>query len=200
MKYEILKEDIVFDDFFKIKKARVKHELFNSKAVEVQRLSLERGDSVAILLYEKDTDSLLFVKQFRYPTVNSTKGWLLELPAGSLEVSDTTEERIKKEVQEEIGYALEEVEFICSFFTTPGGSSEQVFLYFSEVHSKNKVFAGGGNKSEKEDIQLVKFKTKEALHKLSAHQFGDAKTIIGLQWFLTNKTINGSFSGSAQDS
>jgi len=193
MKYEILNEEIVFEDFFKIKKARIKHDLFNSNTVEVERLSFERGDSVAIVLYEKDSDSLLFVKQFRYPTVKATNGWILELPAGSLEAEDTGLERVKKEMEEEIGYTLNEVEFISSFFVSPGGSSERILLYFSVVDSKNKTFTGGGNKFEKEDIQLVKFKTNEVIHKLKTKQFIDAKTILGLQWFLIHKTIDGSF-------
>ncbi len=68
MKYKVIKEEIVFDDFFKIKKATIEHELFDSGTIEVDRLCFDRGDSVAVLLYEKDTDSLLFTNQFRYPT------------------------------------------------------------------------------------------------------------------------------------
>lgn len=187
MKYEIIEEEIVFDNFFKIKKAKIKHELFDSNTIEVDRLSFERGDSVAILIYEKDTDTLLFTNQFRYPTIKEKDGWILELTAGSLEGNEEPKNRVKKEVEEEIGYNVNEVEFISSFFVSPGGTSERILLYYSEVNSSDKVFNGGGMKYEKEDIQLIKIKTKEVTQQFKDNKFRDAKTIIGIQWFLTNK-------------
>ncbi|MCJ8292441.1 MAG: NUDIX domain-containing protein [Crocinitomicaceae bacterium] len=188
MKYDILKEEIVFDHFFKIKKAKIRHELFDSNSIEVNRLCFERGDSVAILMYEKDTDSLLFTNQFRYPTTGKENGWILELTAGSIESKDDEpKDRAKKEIEEEIGYQVEEIEFISSFFVSPGGTSERILLYYSEVNSTHKVFDGGGMKFESEDIQLVKIKTKEVIKRLKDNQFRDAKTILGIQWFLLNK-------------
>ncbi len=187
MKYKIIKEEIVFDNFFKIKKAKIKHELFDSNTIEVDRLSFERGDSVAILIYEKDTDSLLFTNQFRYPTIKEKDGWILELTAGSLEGNEEPKNRVKKEVEEEIGYKVNAVEYINSFFVSPGGTSERILLYYSEVNSTDKIFNGGGMKYEKEDIQLIKIKTKEVIKQLKNNKFRDAKTIIGIQWFLMNK-------------
>jgi len=187
MKFKILKEEVIFENKFKIKKATIEHELFNSNTIKVDRLCFERGDSVAILLYEKDTDSLLFTNQFRYPTIKGSNGWLLELTAGSIETGDDPIERVKKEVEEEIGYKVNDIAFINSFFVSPGGTSERIFLYYAEVNSSDKVFEGGGLKFEKEDIQLVKIKTKDVFQKLSNNQFQDGKTIIGLQWFLLNK-------------
>ena len=187
MKFKILKEELVFDHFFKIKKATIEHELFNSNTIQVNRLCFDRGDSVAILLYEKDTDSLLFTNQFRYPTIKGTDGWILELTAGSMEEGDKAIERVKKEVEEEIGYQINQVELIHTFFVSQGGTSERIFLFYAEVNAKDKVLEGGGLKFEKEDIQLVKLKTKEVIANLKNKQFQDAKTIIGLQWFLLNK-------------
>ncbi|NOQ75345.1 MAG: NUDIX domain-containing protein [Crocinitomix sp.] len=187
MKYEILKEEFVFDDFFKIKKAKIKHESFNSKPIEVERLCFERGDSVAILIYEKDTDSLLFTNQFRYPILKEKNGWILELTAGSIEEGEDGAETAKREVEEEIGYQVDELEFINSFFVSPGGTSERIMLYYSEVNSANKTADGGGVKYEMEDIQLVKIKRKGVIEQLKNNQLRDAKTIIGIQWFLLNK-------------
>lgn len=187
MKYKILEEDTIFDNHFKIKKAKIEHDSFNSKTIEVNRLSFERGDSVSILIYEKDTNSLLFTNQFRYPTIKETSGWLIELTAGSIENNENPQYRILKEVEEEIGYKMNHIEFINSFFVSPGSSSERIFLYYSEVHSTDKVYEGGGLKSEKEDIQLVKIDLKEVVKQYENNAFRDAKTIIGIQWFLLNK-------------
>lgn len=187
MKYKITKEETVFDQFFKIKKASIEHDSFEGNTIKVNRLVFERGDSVAILLYEKDTDSLLFTNQFRYPTIKEKDGWILELTAGSLEGAEDPQHRVIKEVEEEIGYQVQKVEFISSFFVSPGGTSERIFLYYSEVNSTDKVFKGGGMKYEKEDIQLKKIATKDVLQSFQNNEFRDAKTIIGIQWFLMNK-------------
>lgn len=188
MKYEILKEEVVFDNFFQIKKAKIKHDTFKSEPIEVDRLCFERGDSVAIVLYEKDTDSLLFTNQFRYPTTKKDDGWILELTAGSVEnQDDDPAQRVIKEVEEEIGYKVNDVELISTFFVSPGGTSERILLYYSEVNSTEKVFSGGGMKYEKEDIELVKLTTEEVAEMYHSQKFTDAKTIIGLQWFLMNK-------------
>ncbi|EGV43874.1 NUDIX hydrolase [Bizionia argentinensis JUB59] len=188
MKYNIVKEELVFDSFFKIKKAKITHDLFDSNTIEVDRFCFERGDSVAIVLYEKDSDSLLFTNQFRYPTIKEKDGWILELTAGSLEPNDKDPVyRVKKEVEEEIGYSVSDIEFISSFFVSPGGTSERIFLYYAEVNSSDKLFEGGGMLTEKEDIQLVKIKAKEVINRFKKNEFRDAKTIIGIQWFLANK-------------
>jgi ADP-ribose pyrophosphatase len=60
-------------------------------------------------------------------------------------------------------------------------------LYYSEVNSSDKIFKGGGMKYEKEDIQLIKIGAKEVIQQFKDNKFRDAKTIIGIQWFLTNK-------------
>jgi len=168
----------------KSKKARIKHDLFNSGSIEEDRFCFERGDSVAIVLYEKDTDSLLFTKQFRYPTIKERAGWILELTAGSIKAHEDPKHRVKMEVEEEIGYQVSGLGFISSFFVSPGGSSERIFLYYAEVNSSDKIFKGGGMIAEKEALQLVKMPIQKVRKHVKNNRFRDAKTIIGIQWFL----------------
>lgn len=187
MKYKIQDETVVFDDYFKIKEASILHDTFKGGQIQVKRKSFERGDSVAVLMYEKDTDSLLFTKQFRYPTVNNGDGWILEIPAGSMEEGDLPSERAQKEVSEELGYQLHELKLISTFFTSPGGSSERIFLFYAEVTSEDKTTMGGGLVSEKEDIALVKMALSEILKRGISQCFTDAKSLVAVQWFFLNK-------------
>jgi ADP-ribose pyrophosphatase len=186
MKYKIQEEKTIFDQFFKIKEAKIEHDSFHGEQVEVTRLCFERGDSVAIVLFEKDTDSFLFTKQFRYPAIKED-GWIVELTAGSIDHGEEPEMAVRREVEEEIGYGINELEFLYSFFVSPGGTSERIFLFYAEVNSTQKLLEGGGKFSEKEDIELVKIKRKYLEEKLKNNLFRDAKTIIGVQWFLNNK-------------
>ncbi len=181
MKFKILSESLVFNQFFKIKKARIQHDLFDGGEVEVDRLCFERGDSVAVVLYERDTDTFLFTQQFRYPTLVETDGWIIELAAGSIETGDSPEETARREVLEELGYQIEKLQFLSSFFVSPGGTSERIFNFFAEVNSYNKISSGGGLLSENENIQLVKISRSKVIEMISTHQFRDAKTLLGIK-------------------
>lgn len=186
MKYSIENERVVFNDHYKILKAEATYDTFNGRSIKTDRLAFHRGDSVAIVLYENDTDSILLIKQFRYPITQHNKGWILELPAGSLEKDENPSNCMEREVMEEIGYQIEEPTLIAEFYTSPGGSTEKLSLFYAETASERKIESGGGVESEHEDIQLVKVPVAEIGIYLS-EKIEDAKTIIGLQWFLFQK-------------
>jgi ADP-ribose pyrophosphatase len=57
-------------------------------------------------------------------------------------------------------------------------------VYYAEVRAAGRVSAGGGLPGEHEDIRVVSISPEEARAALKDGKFADAKTIIGLQWFL----------------
>ena len=185
MEYAIKNERVVFDDHYKMVKANVTYDTFQGSKIETERLAFERGNSVAIILFEKDTKSILLTNQFRYPSCKNNDGWLLEIPAGSIEENEKPEDCVQREVLEELGYKLTETTFLNTFYTSPGASTERIFLYYSEVSEKDKIEKGGGNSEENEDIQLVKIPIAEIISKIS--EMKDAKTILAMQWYLLHK-------------
>ncbi len=182
MKYSISNEKVVFNDHYKILKADVTYDSFAGKTIKTKRLAFERGNSVAILLFEKDTQSLLLTNQFRYPTCKNGDGWILEIPAGSVEKDEAPDKCVQREVMEELGYEIKEPQLLTTFYTSPGASTERIFLFYAEVTQKDKTGNGGGNENETEDIQLVKIPVSEIKNKIT--ELMDAKTILALQWFL----------------
>lgn len=182
MKYSINQEKTVFNDHYQIVEAKVTYNTFEGKEITTRRLAFERGDSVAILLFEKESKSILLTNQFRYPSCKNNDGWLLEIPAGSLEENENPEECVRREVMEELGYKITSPKFINTFYSSPGASTESIFLFFAEVSQNDKTGKGGGNKSENEDIQLVKLPVDKITSKLT--ELKDAKTILALQWYL----------------
>ena len=186
MKYSIENERVVFNDHYKMLKAETTYDSFKGDTIKAKRLAFHRGDSVAIVLYESDTDSVLLTNQFRYPTTQHDEGWILEIPAGSLEKDENPSSCMEREVLEELGYQINDPQLISQFYTSPGGSTERLSLFYAEVTSEDKIKTGGGVESEHEDIQLVKVPVPEIGVYLS-EKIVDAKTIIGLQWFLFQK-------------
>jgi len=49
---------------------------------------------------------------------------------------------------EEIGYQVDTLRFLCKFYLSPGGSSEQMNLYLGYLHHAERVSNGGGLASE----------------------------------------------------
>ncbi len=190
---EILDEEIVFKRFiFRIVQARLRHELYNGEMSDtLTRLSLLRGDSVAVLMHDPDAETIILTEQFRYPTYEKTRassGWLKEIPAGSVEVHESPEKTVSREILEEIGYKLNDIERISTFYVSPGGTSERIILYYARVSPKDQVAQGGGLIKEGEDVRTIIMPVSDALKKLQKGDFHDAKTIIALQWLQLNES------------
>ena len=181
MEVRILEESREYDGFFKIDKAVLQYEKFNGKmSEEITRLNFERGDSVAALLYDEDRDSIILVKQFRYPAyLNDGPGWILEVVAGIMDKGRDAVSVARAELLEEAGYAVGDLELIGTFYVSPGGTSERIYLYLAHAH--RKIGSGGGLTDEHEDIQVVEIPLDDAMKMVETGEICDAKTIIGLQ-------------------
>lgn len=188
-KVEIEKKKTIFDDVFKMEEAYLRYEKFNGEMSDVvRRISLERGDSVAVVIRNLNTDKIILINQFRYPSYGSGNGWIIETIAGIVDAGESPEEAARREVREETGLTVSRLEHISTFYTTPGGSSERIFLFYSEVSGESAKYSGrGGLLSEGEDIQALEFSLDEALGKVRAGEIVDAKTIIGIYWLVNRQ-------------
>ncbi|NWG35430.1 MAG: NUDIX hydrolase [Chloroflexi bacterium] len=175
---------IIFEDVFNIEEAHLRYEKFDGRMSEaVRRISLERGDSVAVLILNLDTNKLIMVNQFRYPSYKNGHGWITETVAGILDPGETPEQTARREVEEEIGLSVSKLEYIANFYPSPGGSSERVYLFYSEVSGHEARYRGtGGLLSEGEDTIAVELSLEEAVDKIKSGEIMDAKTIIGIYW------------------
>jgi nudix-type nucleoside diphosphatase (YffH/AdpP family) len=188
-KVEIRRQTRLFDDFFKVDEIVVAHERRDGTVSSDQRrLVFERGDAVAALLYEPDTHSVIMVNQFKVPTLiarrrdnpATTDGWITEAVAGMIDPGETAEEAIIRETLEETGYRISKPELICKFFSSPGGTSERIFLYFCEVSEADRVGEGGGVPGE--DVRIVRQSAHELFAQLEKRQIEDPKLAIGAYW------------------
>ena len=181
---EILSESTVFKKFiFRIDEAHLRYERYSGgMSDKLVRLNFNRGDSVAALIHNTTDDTLVMTEQFRYPAYSKdpTQGWLLEIPAGVVEVNEEPEKTMHRELKEEVGYEVQALQPIRTFYVSPGGTSERIFLFYAAVTDNQS--GGGGLRSEGEDIRTVTLTVEDALAKMNAGEIVDAKTIIALQW------------------
>ncbi|GLB53746.1 NUDIX hydrolase [Neptunitalea chrysea] len=187
MSYKIVKEENVYKDYLKIRKASIERSSYNKDTVTFTRETLAHGDAIAILIYEKDSNSFLLTKQFRYPTSINGDSWMTEIPAGMVDKGEKPEDTAKRETMEELGYEIKEVTQIGTYYSSPGSSTERVYMYFAEVTSNDKIATGGGLDTEHEDIELIKVPVSEA--KEFMRTVNDFKTMIGFQWYFLNKEV-----------
>lgn len=183
-KVSIEQKRYILDDFFKIEEAYLRFEQFNGKMSSVvRRLNVERGNSVAVLVFNENTGKLILVNQFRYPTYQNKHGWTIELISGMVDPGETPKESAQREIQEETGLRISAFEHITTFYPSPGGSSELIHLFYSEVSGERaKYKETGGLIGHGEDIKAMELTPVEALAKIKSGEIVDAKTIIGIYW------------------
>lgn len=183
-KVSIENKRYILKDVFKVEEAHLRHEKFSGGMSDtVRRISLERGDSVAVIIFNQTTKKIILINQFRYPSYKNGHGWLIETIAGIVDEGETPDQSARREVQEEIGLTISSLEHISTFYPSPGGSSERIHLYFSEVTGRNaKYKKTGGLISEGEDIRAEELTLRQALKKIESGEIMDAKTIIGIYW------------------
>ena len=181
---ELLSSERVYDGFFSIDKAVLRHECFDGRLSEpLTRLVLERGDAVAVLPYDRARRQVVLICQFRYPAhVRGHSGWLWEIIAGMQEPDWTPEQGVRREAMEEAGLCLGELYHSMTVFPSPGGATEQVHLYVAPLRPDAWQGKGGGLADSGEDIRVRTLGLEAALRMICSADIVDAKTILALQY------------------
>jgi nudix-type nucleoside diphosphatase (YffH/AdpP family) len=191
---EICGQKRLFDDFFKVDELVVRHQRYDGGMSDKERrLVFERGDAVAVLLFDADARAAVLVEQFRPPTLVarrrddpvSTDGWVVELVAGMIDKDETAEQAAIREVLEETGYRIADPRPIGKFFSSPGGSDERFFLYFARVGEAQRVGNGGGIAGE-EDIKVFQLGADDLFDQLAQGAIEDPKLAIAAYWLKDN--------------
>jgi len=146
------------------------------------RETYDRGNGVAVLLYNLRRKTVILVRQFRYPAlVNGHDGLMIEATAGALDDADP-EARIRGEIEEETGYRISEVHKIFEAFSSPGAVTEKLHFFVAAYEPEMRVSAGGGLVDEGEDIEVLELPFSEALTMIADGRIVDVKTIVLLQF------------------
>lgn len=185
MRVEVVEQKRVYNGVYKLDRVVLRFEKFSGEMSEqLTRLVFERGDSAAVLLYDRQRDLVILVEQFRYPVYarEGAEGQLLEVVAGTVDRCRAPEAVARVELVEEAGYALEELEYMTTFYPSPGASTERIHLYLGYLVSATRVSPGGGTAGTGEDIRVHEVPFSKAWQWVRDGVIRDAKTIIALQW------------------
>ena len=147
---------------------------------EVSRLRLPKGvegdwecirhPGGALAVPITNEGKLVLVRQYRF----TIAGWLLEFPAGTLELNEAPAETIQRELEEETGYRANQWRSLGKFALAPGYSDEYIYAFLAQDLEK---LENPPIQDEDEDIEVVLMSFSELEAAILAGESIDAKSI-----------------------
>ena len=142
---------------------------------EAKREIVEHPGAVAVVPLLPD-GRIIMVRQYRHAVGKA----LLEIPAGKLDRGEIPEQCAARELEEETGYACNQLRSLTSVWTTPGFSDEIIHIYAAENLQKKVQ-----NLDEDEFLQIVKIPIRTARMLFEHGFFEDAKTVCALGYYFS---------------
>ncbi|CAA9250585.1 MAG: hypothetical protein AVDCRST_MAG95-1857 [uncultured Adhaeribacter sp.] len=170
---KIISKQIIYEGFYKLYKVTV-----DAEGNKLERELFDTGPAVGVLLFDTIKQCYILIKQYRMPIDKP----MLEIVAGLYDhPEESLEEAVCREVEEETGYAVDQIYPIASYYSSPGAFAEKLHLFYAEVSHKKS--AGGGLAEEYEHIETIEVNPQD----LSALEIEDGKTLVAVQWAQLNK-------------
>jgi len=181
----IAHQETVYQGFYQVQKLKLQHRLFKGGwSKELQRELVVRLPAVAVLMYDANRDEVVLIEQFRVGGMAHEGGpWQLEMVAGMIDTEETSEQVAVRECEEESGAIITEsdLELVCTYLVTPGGSNESLDIYCAPVDA-SQLSGVHGLPTEGEDIQVQVIERQVLWQMLQQGQLTNAATIIAAQW------------------
>ncbi len=189
MKVDELHREELYRGFFRLLRSTLRYQRFNGEMSDLVSLEvLERGDAVAVILYDPKEDVVGLIRQFRIgPYLRQESGWTIEIVAGSCGTQTDIESVARREVAEETGWSITTLEPIQTFYLSPSGSSERIHLFYGAFDSTIPQQGGGGLTEEGEEIEplIQPFTTVQKW--IQNQRFNSAIAILAMQWLSINR-------------
>ncbi|RKZ70280.1 MAG: ADP-ribose diphosphatase [Gammaproteobacteria bacterium] len=188
MKWSVIKKELRYKGFFQLTEISLQHDLFaGGQSPVLRRELIDRGHAVVVLPYDPVRDEVILIEQFRIGAGEDETGpWLIEAIAGYKEAGESAEDVVHREAYEEAGCKLSELELMHQCYSSPGGSSEQLHIFFARTDSSD-INGIHGLDDEGEDIKVHVISSQQAFSWLDSGRIDSAMPIIALQWFRINR-------------
>jgi len=125
---------------------------------------------------------LVLVRQYRF----AAQGWLLEFPAGTVEVDEDPAATIRREIEEETGYRANHWQMLGQFYLAPGYSDEVIYAFLAQ---DLELLETPPAQDEDEDIEVVLMTPSELEQAILRGEPVDAKSISS--FFLARPLLKG---------
>jgi len=178
----ILEERVLAHDWYLLRKTTFEHRRRDGRLQVVSRETYDRGNGVALLLFNAARGTVILTRQFRFPAwVNGcADGLLIEACAGQLDGNDPIA-AMQREAIEETGYDVRSPRKVFEAYMSPGSVTEKLHFFVAAYEDADRRHAGGGEAEEGEDIEVLELPLARALAMIVSGEIQDGKTIMLLQ-------------------
>jgi GDP-mannose pyrophosphatase NudK len=189
VKISIVEDKVLSDNWYTLRKITY-DKTSDHHTVRHVREVYDRGNGATILLYNKESQTVILTRQFRLPTyVNGNdSGLLIETCAGLLD-KDHPEVAIRRETEEETGYQIGTVDKVFEAYMSPGSVTEILYFFVASYTKEMKISEGGGLEEEDENIEVLEMPYATALEMIASGGIRDGKTILLLQYAQLHKLL-----------
>ncbi|MCK9684327.1 NUDIX domain-containing protein [Scleromatobacter humisilvae] len=178
----ILEQRVLAHDWYLLRKTTFEHRRRDGRLQVVSRETYDRGNGVALLLFNAPRGTVILIRQFRFPCwVNGlADGMLIEACAGLLDGNDPVA-AMRREAIEETGFAVQSPRKAFEAYMSPGSVTEKLHFFVAAYDDADRRHAGGGDAHEGEDIEVLELPLRRALEMIASGEIQDGKTIMLLQ-------------------
>jgi len=148
---------------------------------KVKREMIEHRGAAAMLAFDEN-NKLILVKQHRFP-----HGYVIEIPAGTLEKGEDPKKCAFRELEEETGYKAKKMKHLISYYPSIGYNREIIHCFIASGLKKNAEL----KLDDDEILSVIKMDIKKVITMINNGKIQDSKTICAVMVYVSkNKSFN----------
>ena len=146
---------------------------------KVKREMIEHRGAAAMLAFDENK-KIILVKQHRFP-----HGYVLEIPAGTLEKREEPLKCAFRELEEETGYRAKKMSHLITYYPSIGYNTEAIHCFVASGLKKISDLS----LDDDEILSVVKVDLKKLLGMIKAGKIQDSKTICAVLTYAAKKKL-----------
>jgi ADP-ribose pyrophosphatase len=146
---------------------------------KVRREMIEHRGAAAMLAFDED-NKVILVKQHRFP-----HGYVLEIPAGTLEKKEEPINCAFRELEEETGYRARKMTPLITYYPSIGYNTEVIHCFVASGLKK----VADLKLDDDEILSVVKIDMKKLLRMIKSGKIQDSKTICAVLTYAAKKKL-----------
>jgi ADP-ribose pyrophosphatase len=146
---------------------------------KVKREMIEHRGAAAMLAFDEN-NKVILVKQHRFP-----HGYVLEIPAGTLEKGEEPLKCAFRELEEETGYRAKKMTSLITYYPSIGYNTEVIHCFLASGLKKIADLS----LDDDEILSVVKIDLKKLLGMIKTGKIQDSKTICAVLTYAVKKKL-----------
>ena len=148
------------------------------KGIKTRREIVKHPASAAILAFD-EKGKIILVRQHRFP-----HGYILEIPAGTLEKGESPKHCALREIQEEIGYKAKGMAHLITYCPSVGYNTEAIHCFVASGLTPVKM-----KLDTDEFITVKKMELPRLIKMIKSGKIIDSKTICAVMVYAAKKKM-----------